>query len=66
MLGERLLELVENRHDVVDLHVGDPEGDGPVCVDVAAAASAASLETMFGEKGLERMTEFFTSVRDGA
>lgn len=32
----------------------------------AAAASAASLETMFSEKGLERMTEFFTSVRDGA
>ncbi|MER5402255.1 hypothetical protein [Streptomyces sp. NPDC002599] len=29
-------------------------------------ASAASLETMFGGKGLERMTEFFTSVRDSA
>ncbi|MFF8931949.1 FAD-dependent oxidoreductase [Streptomyces longwoodensis] len=34
--------------------------------EASAAESAASLETMFGEKGLERMTEFFTSVRDGA
>ncbi|MFK4120902.1 FAD-dependent oxidoreductase [Streptomyces longwoodensis] len=34
--------------------------------EASATESAAGLETMFGEKGLERMTEFFTSVRDGA
>ncbi|MEU5667144.1 FAD-dependent oxidoreductase [Streptomyces longwoodensis] len=34
--------------------------------EASAVESATSLETMFGEKGLERMTEFFTSVRDGA
>ncbi|GAB1340741.1 hypothetical protein ACE1SV_73310 [Streptomyces sp. E-15] len=33
--------------------------------EASAAQSAVSLEKMFGEKGLERMIESFTSVRDG-
>ncbi|MFC8819007.1 hypothetical protein [Streptomyces rochei] len=40
---ERLLEDVEDRHDAVDLHVGDPEGDGAVVADVELVVVAARL-----------------------
>ncbi|MFJ4809388.1 FAD-dependent oxidoreductase [Streptomyces longwoodensis] len=64
--GAELAEAVAARPDDPEAAVAAYEEALFPRSEASAAESAASLETMFGEKGLERMTEFFTSVRDGA
>ncbi|MET9118271.1 NAD(P)/FAD-dependent oxidoreductase [Streptomyces longwoodensis] len=64
--GAELAEAVAARPDDPEAALAAYEAALFPRSEASAAESAASLETMFGEKGLERMTEFFTSVRDGA
>ncbi|MGW3019038.1 FAD-dependent oxidoreductase [Streptomyces longwoodensis] len=64
--GAELAEAVAARPDDPEVALAAYEEALFPRSEASAAESAASLETMFGEKGLERMTEFFTSVRDGA